>query len=214
MYIAKVKFGETSTTCDDEGEKTFIKEPDFTYRDLEKILPQFIGKIKQKPPIYSAIKIGGKKLCDIARKGESVEIPEREIKIFEIRILDFNLPYTTFEIHCSKGTYIRSFARDIGEVLGCGGYIKELQRTKAGCFDIKDSNNLEDELKLINMEDVLPFDKYYLDEDEYNKIKNGMKIKSKIKQEDKFLMLIFNKKVVSISRISDNIIVVEKNLKG
>ena len=213
-YIAKIKFGENSTTYDDEGEKTFVHKPDFKRSDLENVLPKFIGKIKQKPPIYSAIKIKGKKLYEIARRGESVEIPLRDVEIYDIKILDFKLPYATLEISCSKGTYIRSLAYDLGEILGCGGYIKELKRTCVGKFNIENSNKLNENLTPISIEEVLPFEKYYLDDDEYQKIKNGIKIKSKISQEDKFLMLIYNKKVVSISKISDNIIIVEKNLKG
>ena len=183
-YVATLKFGETSTTYDDEGEKTFVAEPDFSLEELEAVLQDFTGKIKQVPPIYSAIKIGGKKLYELAREGKEVEVAPREVEIYDVKILEFTpqntltaVPVTgaKIKVHCSKGTYIRSLAHDIGQKLGCGAYLTALERTKAGAFEISSAITIEEAApdKLIAPAKVLPFPQYELNETEYQKVKCG-----------------------------------------
>lgn len=213
-YIAKIKFGENSTTYDDEGEKTFIKNPDFSLSDLENAIKCFTGEIEQKPPMYSAIKIKGQKLYELARKGKEIEVPKRKVEIYDIKILNFELPYCEIKVSCSKGTYIRSLAYDLGEKLACGAYILELKRTKVGKFQIENSQNIEDDLIKILPKDVLPFEEYELNDVEYEKIMNGIPIETTLMGDDRYLSLIYDKKVVSISKKFGNIIKVEKNLKG
>ena len=121
--------------------RNYIDTSDFTKEELHDTLSQFIGKTQQIPPKYSAIKVNGKKLCDIVRKNpeEKIEIKPREIEIYSIELLSFNLPHAKIKVSCKKGTYIRSLAHDIGLKLGCGAYIKDLKRIQAGNFLINSS---------------------------------------------------------------------------
>ena len=144
-YIAKIKLGVTTDTEDITGRVLTENKVDITPEQLEASLTHFTGKISQRPPMYSALKKDGVRLYDLARKGQVVEIPEREIEIFSIKLLspmDTQNCFTV-ETHVSKGTYIRSLARDIGEYLGCGATLAELKRTYAAGFDIDDCVDLE-----------------------------------------------------------------------
>ena len=110
---------------------------------------KFLGTSQQTPPIFSAIKVDGKKLYDYARKGEAVKIKKREINIFKFNLRKVNLPLLDFEIECSKGTYIRSVANDFGKELKVGAYLQKLIRTSVGKFKVKDSLEIKDfEMKI------------------------------------------------------------------
>ncbi len=209
-YSAKIKFGENSTTYDEEGEKTKIEEPDFSKEELLQALETFKGEIEQIPPKYSAIKVGGQKLYDLARLGIEVPISARRVKIYDIKLLNFALPYAEIEVSCAGGTYIRSLAYDLGEQLGCGAYLSALKRTNACGFDIKNSQKIEDSLKIINPLDILNFKIYELNDLEFNRIKNGNSIIARNFSGNEKLALIYQKKLVSISSIFDKIIKVEK----
>jgi tRNA pseudouridine55 synthase len=131
-YIAEIILGTRSTTYDREGKITQTNA-DFTQTNadkIEKILSSFIGEIEQIPPPFSAVKIKGKPAYFLARKGKKVELKPRKVKIYEIKILNYNWPILKIEVTCSSGTYIRSLANDIGEKLGCGGYLNDLKRTR------------------------------------------------------------------------------------
>ena len=121
-YIAEIVFGYNSSTYDDEGEKIFVAKPDFMLDELEIALKQFIGEINQIPPKFSAIKIDGKKLCDIARinPDDVPDIEPRKITIHSIDLIQYKDNCATIEVSCSKGTYIRTLCNDIGQKLGCG----------------------------------------------------------------------------------------------
>ena len=144
-YIARVKLGIITDTEDITG-KILVENPvDITKEQLTDALRHFTGKIKQKPPMYSALKKDGVRLYELARRGQTVDIPERDIEIFSIKLLstlDSDNCFT-IDVHVSKGTYIRSLARDIGEYLGCGAALCELKRTFASGFDIKDCVDLD-----------------------------------------------------------------------
>ncbi len=217
-YIAKIKFGENSETYDEEGEKTFVEKPDFTKKELLTLLETFKGEIEQVPPKYSAVKLNGQKLYDLARQGIEAQAPPRYVTIYDIKLLNFALPYAEIEVSCSSGTYIRSIASDLGEKLGCGAYLGELKRTHACGFDIKNSQKIKDKLKIINPLEILNFKIYELNDFEFNRIKNGNSIIARNLNGNEKLALIYQKKLVSISSISDKIIKVEKvfaqNLKG
>ena len=116
--------------------------PASTSQQLEKALESFRGTIQQTPPMYSALKHQGQKLYELARAGIAVERKSRTVKIHRLELLDWQPPEVTLEIECSKGTYIRSLANDLGEALGCGAYLKDLVRTRCGIFDIKDAVSL------------------------------------------------------------------------
>jgi len=149
IYEAIVKFGEKTDTADTEGKIIQEKEVNIQLLNRENIvnrLHELKGKQKQKPPIYSAIKIKGKKLYEYARKNETVEIPEREIEIYDIELLDYDIREKTvsFRVHCSKGTYIRSLCETIAEKLGTVGYMKELNRIKVGNFKLEQAISITD----------------------------------------------------------------------
>lgn len=149
-YTANIKFGLITDTYDIYG--TVLEQNQVDVLDiskLKKILPMFIGDIKQKPPIYSAIKIKGKKLYEYARKNEAVEVPERQVEIFDIKIVDIvGSDEVILDILCSKGTYIRSLCHDIGLQMGIGACMSQLIRTESKPFTIIDSHTLEEIKKL------------------------------------------------------------------
>ena len=170
IYLAKIKLGEKKDTGDEEGktiEEKEVLENNLNKENVEEILKKFSGRQKQIPPIYSAIKVNGKKLYEYAREGKKVEIPEREIEIYSIKLKNINLEEKEieFEVNCSKGTYIRVLCEDIANKLDTVGYMSNLERIKVDDFDIRDSVTLEDleknkdnkmflERSLINMETI------------------------------------------------------------
>jgi tRNA pseudouridine55 synthase len=142
-YIATLRLGAISDTFDREGkivENKVEKIP--TQREIEEVLKSFLGEIEQIPPIFSAKKVKGKKLYELARKGIKIEIKTQKIKIYEISILEYKFPFLKIKVKCSTGTYIRSLANDIGEKLKCGAYVEELERTKIGNFSSKEAIDL------------------------------------------------------------------------
>lgn len=145
-YIAKIKLGETSTTDDEEGAKTKYQNSKFRCQknEIASTLKKFIGEISQVPPIYSAIKIKGKKAYQLARKGKDVKMKARQVLIKEIKIVSYRWPYLKIRVICGPGTYIRSLARDIGQELGCGAYLADLERTRVGEYTLKDTIKIED----------------------------------------------------------------------
>lgn len=157
IYEATFQWCATSSTDDAEGEITKIencKAP--TIKEIEEILPLFTGKIEQIPPMYSAVKIEGKKLYEIARKGKIIHREPRNVEIYNMQILK-NLPkisQTSFRIECSSGTYIRSITRDMGNTLNCGAYLSQLNRTNVGKYHVKNANNMDDITKE-NIQDKL-----------------------------------------------------------
>ena len=153
-YVARVKLGLTTDTQDISGEVLSQNEVNVSIEELTQAVKKHIGEIEQIPPMYSAIKINGQKLCDLARKGVEVERKARRVTIYSADISDFNGEEFTLSVHCSKGTYIRTLCHDIGAHLGCGAVMTELQRTKSSIFSIDNSFYL-DELKAINNNELL-----------------------------------------------------------
>ena len=149
-YIATIKLGSTTPTYDLESDidQTFPTSH-ITREFLDQQLERFRGEIDQLPPIFSAIKVEGKKAYDLARKGHEVELKSRKITIHEIEIVAFNLPDLTLRINCSKGTYIRSLANDIGKALNSGGHLIALERTQIGEFTLDDAMTLENFEKIL-----------------------------------------------------------------
>ena len=143
-YIADVKLGITTDTCDITGTVLAEKSVSVTREQLLKALEAFKGKIMQTPPIYSALKKDGVRLYELARQGKTVDIEAREITVSSLELLDFDGEAFKISVDCSKGTYIRSLCRDIGEALGCGATMTDLIRIATGGFDIKDAVSLDD----------------------------------------------------------------------
>ena len=142
-YEATVRLGCVSSTGDPEGEITKVNERVPEKSEIEKVVNGFVGKIRQKVPKFSAIKINGRRAYQLARKGEEFETPTREVEIYDIEILDYNYPELRIRCHVSSGTYIRTLGEDIGEKLGTGAYLTALRRTKVGEYDVADAEKLE-----------------------------------------------------------------------
>lgn len=144
-YEATLCLGKTSTTGDPEGIITEVnvdRQP--LYSDIEKILPDFLGSIKQTVPVFSAVKINGKRAYQLARQGQKVEMPTREIEIYELEVLSYHFPELVIRTHVSSGTYIRTLGEDLGQALGVGAYLTALRRIKVGDFDLNNAKSLTD----------------------------------------------------------------------
>jgi tRNA pseudouridine55 synthase len=153
-YEAVLKLGETTPSFDLESEvdKTYPTEH-ITKEGVLEILNSFIGEINQVPPLFSAKYINGTRAYEYARKGSDIELKAQKVNIYSIELLDFNLPFVKLRVICSKGTYIRSLAGDIGIALGSGAYLSELRRTGIGNFNVKNAISLNDfEKSLITIE--------------------------------------------------------------
>jgi len=165
-YKATMLMGVETDTLDIEGNLTAKKKPDVARGDIEDVLNSLAGEIKQTPPRYSAIKFKGKPMYKWARKGINLDLPGRMVKVHRITLEDVKLPYVTFFVACSKGTYIRSLCADIGEKLGCGACLAGLRRIRSGAFGERSALSLEgvhDQEKkvilkknIISMVDALP----------------------------------------------------------
>lgn len=181
-YIATLSLGKATDTYDASGK--IIKETKFNgVNNVEKVFESFLGKQKQFPPMYSAIKVNGKKLYEYARENKEVKIKPRDIEIKELEILKIKDNEIKFRVVCSKGTYIRSLCVDIAEKLGYPGHMKTLIRTKSGNFDLKDCYSLadieNDQYQLITMDHVFSsFSKIVIDDE--NIVIHGKMIKSDI----------------------------------
>jgi len=143
-YLFKAKFGVSTDTYDAQGNVTKVIE-DFALKkeEIEQILTKYKGEIMQTPPMYSAVKIEGTPLYSLARKGIEIERKPKKVVIHSIKIEDFNPPFVTFRVVCSKGTYVRALCNNIGEELGIGAHIVELERTRIGNFKVEQSIDLE-----------------------------------------------------------------------
>lgn len=148
-YLAEVRLGLCSQTYDAEGivetgqtdERAECEAPDFTY--IQQVVCEFVGQIEQTVPAFSAVKVKGHRLYTAARQGKPVETPVRKVEISTINIIEYDFPFIRLLISCSKGTYIRSLAHDIGQRLGCGAYLSALRRTRVGHFELEDALSLD-----------------------------------------------------------------------
>lgn len=136
VYEVTMKLGQTSTTADDEGEKTAVSDKEPGQEEVEAVVHSFVGEVSQVPPAYSAIKINGQRAYKLARAGKEVVIEPRQITIYSIDDLVYKYPVVSFTAKVSSGTYIRSLVTDIGEKLGVGAYMTDLRRTSIGEFSI------------------------------------------------------------------------------
>ncbi|MCA0453374.1 MAG: tRNA pseudouridine(55) synthase TruB [Chloroflexi bacterium] len=144
-YRARVYLGATTDTYDAEG--SVLQERDASHvqrEDVEQVLRGFVGDIQQMPPMYSAIKVGGRKLYDMARAGETIEREKRPVRIDALSIVDWSFPELTLDVTCSSGTYIRSLAFDVGEALGVGAYLSGLVRQASGSFTLENALELNE----------------------------------------------------------------------
>ncbi len=219
IYTATIFLGKETTTLDVEGEVIKEKKVDFqklTFENVNEVLNSFLGKQEQIPPMYSAIKVNGKKLYDYARNGQEVEIKPRTIEVYDIKLDSIDENRITYTVKCSKGTYIRTLCKDIAEKLDTVGYMEDLQRQEVGKFNIKDSITVEELEQNINSKEF--WDKYFIS------IEDFFKEKEKLQLNEKGLNLFLNgvrltrnikEDLYRIYDINNNFIgigIVEKNL--
>ena len=145
-YEADIVLGRSSKTFDSEGidsSEPHQTPPELTQSEIEKLLDQFRGKIVQRVPAYSSVRVGGQRLYDLARRGTDVTPPSREVEIKSLRSLSYESPHLQLNVTCSKGTYIRSLANDLGEAIGCGAYLAGLVRRSVGGLHLEDALSLD-----------------------------------------------------------------------
>jgi tRNA pseudouridine55 synthase len=214
-YSAKIVLGVTTDTLDLDGTVTCRTEPPFFDEStIRQVLSSFQGKIIQKIPMYSSKKIEGKRLYELARKGVSIESPTKEVEVHKITFLNYTHPYIDVDITCSKGTYIRVIANDVGRILGCGAALHSLKRTQHGDFTLDRSTVLEylhmkqDVVKyLLSLNDVLSGFKELAVEPAVEKfLKNGMPVPlpgdSKEWKHDEYVKLTNkSKRLIGIGRV-------------
>ena len=217
-YIATIKLGKKTSTGDSEGEILEQKNVDDSILNeafVKSTLKTFEGTITQIPPIYSAIKVNGKKLYEYARKGQSIEIPCRNIEIYKINLLSVSKQdkEIIFRVHCSKGTYIRTLCEDIAKELGTVGFMKELQRIKVGDFSIENSltiSELENKAKVDN--NFITIEKFFADKEKIEldsaslkKFINGVKIK--LQKNDNVYKIYCNNKFIGTGTVRNSILI-------
>lgn len=191
-YIVKLQLGEKTDTADSEGkviETQVVKDELLNEKNINEILKSFIGKQEQIPPIYSAIKVNGKKLYEYARKGQDIELKPRQIEIYDINLISYSSEekQIEFEVFCGKGTYIRSLCEDIANKFETVGYMKELKRTQVGDFKIENSltieeieENMDNDKKIISIEKIFENNKSIkLEDKKLQHFLNGVKLTQK-----------------------------------
>ena len=221
IYNVTLQLGEKTDTADSEGkviETKEVKEKTLKKENIEKIFEKFKGKQEQIPPIYSAIKVNGKKLYEYARKGQEVEIKPRKIEIYNIELLNINekQKQIEFQVSCSKGTYIRSLCEDIAQRLGTVGYMLELKRIQVGNFNIKEAvtieqleNNIDNkefiEENFIQFEEIFKNkEKIELDDRKLRLFLNGVQLTMTCK--DEIYRIYSNNKFIGIGIVKDNLL--------
>ena len=216
-YIATIKLGEKTSTGDSEGEiieQKYVDDIILNEVFVKTTLKKFEGKITQIPPIYSAIKVNGKKLYEYARKGQSIEIPSRNIEIYNIELVSISKLEKEIicRVHCSKGTYIRTLCEDIAKELGTVGFMKELQRIKVGDFSIENSltiSELDNKEKVDN--NFITIEKFFankekieLDSASLKKFINGVKIK--VQKNDNVYKIYYHNRFIGTGIVSNCIL--------
>ena len=206
-YLAEIQLGQTTDTLDREGEILQSRSvPEISPQQAEEVLRKFSGEIQQQAPMFSAVKVSGKKLYELARQKREVERPWRKVTIYRLQLLKQEEEIWNLLIHCSAGTYIRTLAHDIGEDLGCGAYLRELQRTRSGCFDLSQALPLEDIEKqwrenLYPVEELLPeLPRIDLDDPQAVRIRHGNRISGTGTLQERFFRLFHQQKLLAIGQ--------------
>ncbi|NOY97864.1 MAG: tRNA pseudouridine(55) synthase TruB [Chloroflexi bacterium] len=189
-YQAIIRLGSATDTYDAEGQFTRSEIPiDITEEQFERELKKFEGEIEQVPPPYSAVKVKGRRAYEMARKGEEVKLEPRKIQVHHLEVLEWASPEVVVDVHCSSGTYVRSLANDLGEVLGCGAYLVGLRRTKNGRFSLRDAvplRKLKEAFEVGNWyqylipaaESLADWPSVELDPDEVEEVRHGHRVKA------------------------------------
>lgn len=211
-YLAEGKLGEMTDTYDSQGRVVEKKEVNINEEDLTNVVKSFEGQHYQYPPPFSAKRISGTRAYKLAKKGLDLQLKPILVNIYNIEIIDINLPYFKIKVSCSSGTYIRSLIKDIGDKLGCGAYMSDLVRLKIGKFDLKDATTLEDILKdknvnIINLKDALYFfDSIVLNKEQERKFKHGQKFYIDYEKNGKIKVLNEEDVLLGIGKIENKIL--------
>ena len=217
-YIGRFNFGKSTTTYDIEGDTVETFDGKVTKEEIEKNLPK--GKILQYPPIYSAKKVNGKKLYEYVREGKEVEIKPYEVNIYSSALLEFNEKENWADIYikCSKGTYIRSIANDLGKALNNGCYLSKLERVQAGVFKGDTAEKVEDltlegaKGKMLNPIDYLPLTKQEINDGEMTRVRHGLKIYNKTGMTEGNVLLHQGNTLIAIAEVDGQNLKVKKVL--
>ena len=215
-YTGTIQLGSSTTTYDLEGEEVNFSDKKVTLNEIEAALDKFRGEIKQLPPIYSAIKVNGKKLYEYAREGKEVKIEPRRVNISKLEILEYDETSRrlTLHIECSKGTYIRSIAHDLGTELTTFGHLVKLVRVKAGMFEVNNAVSLEHiqtkedvEKLLISPLKKLNYMTYELNKNELVKVSNGTAIMpSKELPENSLILLTSQERLIAAAKMTKGLL--------
>ena len=182
VYEAVLCLGTTTDTQDATGTVLSDRNTQAACLDAQTVrdaIMDFVGCYEQIPPMYSALKVGGRKLCDLAREGVEVERKARTVQIYGIEILQIDLPCVTMRVHCSKGTYIRTLCADIGERLGVGGMMKSLIRTRVSCFSLEEAHTLaqiEEYRDCGRLDEILPRLQIAVSDEAQKRLRNGNRL--------------------------------------
>ncbi len=218
-YLAFVQLGKATDSYDTEGNVIFESDKKVTKEQLVRALTSFEGKIEQLPPMYSAIKVKGKKLYEYAREGKTISVAPRQVTIHKIELRNFDEEKQEAQVYieCSKGTYIRSIANDLGQNLCCGGYLTRLIRTKAGKFLVEDSIKMQDyksiefvEKHLIEPISMLNYPLYNLNTSEKLDISNGKPLLNKSINNAENIILVYNDSIKAVASSCNGCIKVKK----
>ena len=206
-YIAEIKLGIKTDTLDITGNIIETKDFNVTKEQILEVLNSFKGIYEMEVPIYSAIKVNGKKLYEYARNNTPVTLPIKKVNIYDIKLLDFHDDLIKIEVNVEKGTYIRSLIRDICAKLNTVGTMNNLIRTKQGKFKIDNAYSIKDikegNFKVLNIRDVLNLREYNLNDEEYIKIKNGNPIK--LNYSDEYILFTYNKEDIALYQKENDI---------
>ena len=218
-YLAFVQLGKATDSYDTEGNVIFESDKKVTKEQLVSALTSFEGEIEQLPPMYSAIKVKGKKLYEYAREGKTISVAPRQVTIHKIELKNFDEEKQEAQVYieCSKGTYIRSIANDLGQNLCCGGYLTRLIRTKAGKFLVEDSIKMQDyksiefvEKHLIEPISMLNYPLYNLNTSEKLDISNGKPLLNKSINNAENIILVYNDSIKAVASSCNGCIKVKK----
>lgn len=216
-YVADIVFGKTTDTQDGSGKVLSETVPNFTTKQLKEALNKFTGKILQVPPMYSAIHVDGKRLYEIARNGETADIPPREVEIYSIELAD-RLDENKYSIRvvCGKGTYIRTLCHDIGQYLGCGAYMEHLLRESSAGLSVKNSlkiSQIEEKVKNGEFDFIVPsyeavsyMENCLIDVSQEKRLSNGNPIHKKYAsvESDQLVRIWCNNKFYGIAKLQND----------
>ncbi len=216
-YRAVIRLGIVTDTQDATGKVLSESEVNVSEEKFLETIKKFVGEIDQIPPMYSALKVNGEKLYDLARKGIEIERKPRKITIYSVEVSGFDGQRAYLDVSCSKGTYIRTLCHDIGQRLGCGAIMESLVRTKSGPFEIDKSISFE-EFEKMPEKYIIPPDKMFLNypefianEEETFKIKNGIRIFAEGPENQMYRVYSSNGEFLAISKIEKNKLIMEKS---